>query len=366
MNWINQVTDNVLGGMAGGFLAMLINHIAMENILKGNVGRLGARQIARCYRAWNQACMIYAWQYLERHRILFALAQIGFFIGTVTFGLGILSGIPRFAAAIDSVSLQIGIVCAAACVLGMYFSVISLVVSYGDEDEQEEEEPILAPIDSVTPIDGYTYCPPNRFILTANDESIPQPSRLAQLGEAHMRLRLWVTNLEKMVRKNQWTLSRSLNEEMDRTQDYLLQIEQRTFEIGAVESNLNCKELSYWVLTQFYEYHFKENKRKILDASVRRQRFCLKNMQKEINELGSNIITACEKCDAFSYLTVFQQENLEKALQVFISQVQGMKRINLFVSDTSYAQWTLQQERKIEQCQKLLIKRRERLENVKD
>lgn len=169
-----------------------------------------------------------------------------------------------------------------------------------------------------------------------------------------------------MVRKNQWKLSRSLNEEMDRTQDHLLQIEQRTFEIGAVESNLNCKELSYWVLTRFYEYHFKENKRKILNASVRTQRFCLKNMQKEIDELGSNIITACEKCDAFSYLTVFQQENLEKALQVFISQVQGMKRINLFVSDTSYAQWTLQQERKIEQCQKLLAKRRERLENVKE
>ena len=71
---------------------------------------------------------------------------------------------------IDAISLHIGILCAVACILGLYFIVISLVVNYGDTDESEEKEPILTPIDSTTPIDGYTYCPPNRFILIADDE----------------------------------------------------------------------------------------------------------------------------------------------------------------------------------------------------
>lgn len=353
---------NVSGGLAGGFLAMLINHIAMENVLKGNIGWLSVRQTARCYRYWNQACMIYAWQYLEKHRILFALAQLCFFVGTITFGLGILSGIPRFAAMIDAISLHIGILCAVACILGLYFIVISLVVNYGDTDEPEEEDPILTPIDSTAPIDGYTYCPPNRFILIANDESVPQPSRVAQLEEAHMRLRLWVTNLEKMVRKNQWTLSRSLDEEMDRTQDHLLQIEQRAFAIGAVESNLNCKELSYWVLTRFYEYHFRKNKNNLTEVSQRRKQSCLKQMQKIINEIGLKIIVACEKSKELQYTTAFQQENLEKAWRVFDAQVREMRQLSVFADCTSCEQWILQQDQRVKQCRKLLDDRKKYLE----
>lgn len=263
---------------------------------------------------------------------------------------------------IDAISLHIGILCAVACILGLYFIVISLVVNYGDTDEPEEEDPILTPIDSTTPIDGYTYCPPNRFILIANDESVPQPSRVAQLEEAHMRLRLWVTNLEKMVRKNQWTLSRSLDEEMDRTQDHLLQIEQRAFAIGAVESNLNCKELSYWVLTRFYEYHFRKNKNNLTEVSQRRKQSCLKQMQGTINEIGLKIIVACEKSKELQYTTAFQQENLEKAWRVFDAQAREMRQLSVFADCTSCEQWILQQDQRVKQCRKLLDDRKKYLE----
>lgn len=364
MDWFDKIAGNISGGLAGGFLAMLINHIAMENVFKGNVGWLSARQIAQCYRSWNQACMIYAWQYIEKHKILFALAQIGFLIGFGTLGLGILSAIPALTATINSISLYISIACAVFCVLGLYLIAISSIVNYDDGETIEyEDEPVLISIDPKEPVNGYTYCPEDRLILTSNDESIPQPSRVAQLGEAYTRLRLWVKHLEKMIQKDQWMLSRSLNQEMDRTQDRLLQIEQRLFEIGAVESNLNCKELSYWVLTRFYEYHFKKNKNKILDVSPRKQKSCLKQMQKQSDEIGSGIITACEKSEELQYLTMFQQENLEKALQILIRQVHDIKRMDAYISDKSYEQWILRQDEKVKQCQNLLTKRKKYLEH---
>ena len=178
-----------------------------------------------------------------------------------------------------------------------------------------------------------------------------------------MRLRLWVQNLEKMIQKNQWTLSRSLNQEMDRTQDHLLQIEQRLFEIGAVESNLNCKELSYWVFTRFYEYSFQKSEGKLIGASPRQQKSCKKKMQRETNEIGHKIIIACEKSESLQYLTMFQQENLEKALKIFDSQISKIKQVNAFLGDISCEQWILQQNKTAKQCQDLLIARKKYLEH---
>lgn len=360
MNWLDTVVNNVSGGLSIGFLAMMINHIAMENIFKGNVGWLGARQISRCYHSWNQACMIYAWKYLEKHRILFAFAQIHFFIGFSTFSVGILSAIPSFVERVDSVLLYVLVACAVSCVFGLYLIIISSVVSYGDDEDEEDEDSVI-PIstESEQRPDGYIYYPEDRFVLTPNDESIPQPSRVAQLGESHMRLRLWVQNLEKMIQKNQWTLSRSLNQEMDRTQDHLLQIEQRLFEIGAVESNLNCKELSYWVFTRFYEYSFEKSEKKLIGTSPRQQKSCKKKMQRETAEIGHKIIIACEKSESLQYLTMFQQENLEKALKIFRSQISRIEQLN----DISCEQWILQQNETAKQCQDLLTIRKKYLEH---